>query len=547
MNDTTRLILAIVLSGGLLLAYQTFMTNPQPPAQQTAQVEQSVKKEKAAAEPQTAQMKTPAAPTAPAPEPLTKAREIIVENQVATLVFSVRGGALKKVILKKFYNQPGEKGGNLVMLDLKENQQLSLGTIIPKLAPQLNKRIFTADKDSLVVGKDGQASLVFTYRTEYFEIQKKYTFRSDKYDYDLDLSVKNLTNAPFEIAPEMILTGNSPKDKANAYSFSGAEVWMNKGLEELDKGDLEDKPVLTGDISWTTINIPYFMSGLVPTTKDISEKRTVRGTTQDQIMTTVLLEAAATVQPNQSTSYQYLVYTGPRDLDILEPLGHDLANAIDFGWFDILAKPMLVLLNLLYGWIGNYGVAIIIITLLTKIVFWPLARKSYKSMKAMQSLQPQIMKIREKYKGDKQRMNQEVMGLYKTYKINPMGGCLPMVVQIPVFIAFYKVLGGSIELRHAPFMLWINDLSAPDRLMIGFDIPYVGGLPVLTLLMGASMFLQQKMTPTPGDPAQAKMMLLMPVVFTFMFISFPSGLVLYWLVNNVLGIAQQYMTNKGKA
>jgi YidC/Oxa1 family membrane protein insertase len=144
-------------------------------------------------------------------------------------------------------------------------------------------------------------------------------------------------------------------------------------------------------------------------------------------------------------------------------------------------------------------------------------------------------------------MNQEVMGLYKTYKINPMGGCLPMVVQIPVFIAFYKVLGGSIELRHAPFMLWINDLSAPDRLMVGFDIPYVGGLPILTLLMGASMFLQQKMTPTPGDPAQAKMMLLMPVVFTFMFISFPSGLVLYWLVNNVLGIAQQYMTNKGKA
>jgi YidC/Oxa1 family membrane protein insertase len=538
------------LSGGLLLAYQTFMTSPQPPAQKTAQVEQSDQKKKAPAETKAAEIETPATPAAPAaaaPVTASKAKEIIVENQVATLVFSERGGALKKVTLKKYFNEPGEKGGNLVMLDIKNGDNLSLGTIIPKLAPQLNQRIFTANTDKLLVDGAGESSLVFTYRTQYFEVQKIYTFSSDKYDYNLNLKVTNLTDAPFEVAPEMILTGTSPEDNVNAYSFSGAEIWMNKGLEELDKGDLEDKPVLTGDISWTTINIPYFMSALVPTTKDASQKRTIRGKAAEHTMTTVLLEDAATLKPNQTLNLSYMVYTGPRDLDILEPLGHELANAIDFGWFDILAKPMLVLLNLLYGWLGNYGIAIIIVTILTKIVFWPLARKSYKSMKAMQSLQPQIMKIREKYKGDKQRMNQEVMGLYKTYKINPMGGCLPMVVQIPVFIAFYKVLGGSIELRHAPFMLWINDLSAPDRLMVGFDIPYVGGLPILTLLMGASMFLQQKMTPTPGDPAQAKMMLLMPVVFTFMFISFPSGLVLYWLVNNVLGIAQQYMTNKGKA
>jgi YidC/Oxa1 family membrane protein insertase len=168
-------------------------------------------------------------------------------------------------------------------------------------------------------------------------------------------------------------------------------------------------------------------------------------------------------------------------------------------------------------------------------------------MKQMQKLQPQIKKLREKYKNDKQRMNQEVMQMYKTYKVNPMGGCLPMLVQIPVFIAFYKVLYGSIELRHAPFMLWINDLSAPDRLFPDLGIPYVGGIPVLTLLMGASMFLQQKMTPaTMGDPTQQKMMMLMPIVFTFIFIQFPAGLVLYWLVNNLLSIGQQYYTNQKK-
>jgi YidC/Oxa1 family membrane protein insertase len=253
------------------------------------------------------------------------------------------------------------------------------------------------------------------------------------------------------------------------------------------------------------------------------------------------------VDPGKSVKLKYTVFYGPRDLSILEPLGHNLASAVDFGWFDIIAKPMLSLLRLLYDFIGNYGLAIIVVTILTKILFWPLTRKAYKSMKEMRKLQPHINKLREKYKGDRQKMNQEMMALYKSYKVNPMGGCLPMVVQIPVFIAFYKVLGASIELRHAPFLLWINDLSAPDRLNIGIDLPYVGGLPVMTLLMGASMFIQQKMTPTMGDPTQAKIMLLMPIMFTFIFINFPSGLVLYWLVQNVLSIGQQYWTNKSKA
>jgi YidC/Oxa1 family membrane protein insertase len=167
-------------------------------------------------------------------------------------------------------------------------------------------------------------------------------------------------------------------------------------------------------------------------------------------------------------------------------------------------------------------------------------------MKNMQKLQPKMAKLKEKYKGDPTKMNQEVMNLYKTYKVNPLGGCLPMVLQIPVFFALYKVLLMCVELRHAPFMFWINDLSAPDRLYIGFDLPYVGGLPVLTLLMGGSMFLQQKMTPTTADPTQAKIMMFLPVVFTFMFINFASGLVLYWFVNNLLAIFQQQMINRQK-
>jgi YidC/Oxa1 family membrane protein insertase len=207
--------------------------------------------------------------------------------------------------------------------------------------------------------------------------------------------------------------------------------------------------------------------------------------------------------------------------------------------------------------VKNYGVSIIIITILIKILFWPLTHKSYKSMKEMQKLQPLMKKIKEKYKHDKQQMNKETMALYKTYKVNPMGGCLPMAIQIPVFIALYNLFGKSIELRHAPFISWIDDLSAPDRAFSDFlsqhitslplmDPPY--GIPVLTLLMGATMFIAQKMTPmTMGDPTQAKIMQFLPLFFTFIFINFPSGLVLYWLVNNILQIGQQYRIKKSSA
>jgi YidC/Oxa1 family membrane protein insertase len=219
--------------------------------------------------------------------------------------------------------------------------------------------------------------------------------------------------------------------------------------------------------------------------------------------------------------------------------------------FDFLAKPCLWLMNWIYAGIPNYGIAIIILTLITKIILWPLGTKSYKSMQQMKRLQPLIQEIREKYKDDKKKMNEETMALYRTYKINPLGGCLPMVVQIPVFFALYRMLYEAIELRHAPFFLWINDLSAPDRLLrFDFSIPFMQppyGIPVLTIIMGATMLLQQKMQPPMGDATQAKIMMFMPLIFTFIFINFSSGLVLYWLVNNVFSIAQQYYTNKRNA
>ena len=229
---------------------------------------------------------------------------------------------------------------------------------------------------------------------------------------------------------------------------------------------------------------------------------------------------------------------------------NQLERAINFGWVDIIAKPCLWFMNFIYRFIPNYGIAIIILTIITRLLFWPLAQKSYKSMNDMRKLQPLMKELKEKYKDDKARINQETMALYRTYKVNPMGGCLPMLVQLPVFFALYRMLYQAIELRHAPFFGWINDLSAPDRLFhfnVSFHIPFMQppyGIPVLTLIMGATMILQQKMSPAAADPTQAKMMMMMPVVFTVIFINFPSGLVLYWLVSNLVSIAQQYYTQK---
>jgi YidC/Oxa1 family membrane protein insertase len=303
----------------------------------------------------------------------------------------------------------------------------------------------------------------------------------------------------------------------------------------------EGPVVLQGKVSWTGFVDNYFMTSVVPVTGN-AVTVTLQGS--EKQVRTLISEGIQAIGPNEAKSFAYTLYFGPKKLQILEEAGNELAKSVDFGWFDVLAKPMLWLLNFFYQYSGNYGIAIILLTVLIKLVFWPITQKGMNSMKNMQKLQPKIAKLRERYKGDPAQMNQEMMTLYKTYKVNPVGGCLPMLIQIPFFFALYQVLLASIELRHAPFMLWIHDLSAPDRLWIGFDIPYLHGLPILTLLMGASMYLQQKMTPTTADPMQARIMQFLPIVFTVMFINFASGLVLYWLINNLLSILQQYLINR---
>jgi len=289
------------------------------------------------------------------------------------------------------------------------------------------------------------------------------------------------------------------------------------------------------DVSWAGFEKKYFVAAIIPQQPSLTNLIMSKDA---QNLVSIDLEGPKNIiLPGQFGTYGYTLYLGPKEYATLKAEGVGLENSINFGsWLKWLALPLLTALKYAYQYAQNYGMAIIILTLLIKIVLWPLGNISYKSMKEMQKLQPKIKEIQERHKDDKGKMNQEVMALYKTYKVNPMSGCLPILVQLPVFLGLYKALLYSIELRHAPFYLWIHDLSAKD--------PYY----ITPLVMGATMFLQQKMSPTPGgDQMQAKMMMWMPVIFTFMFLNFPSGLVIYWLFNNIISIGQQYYVNKRKS
>ncbi|HPD20532.1 MAG TPA: membrane protein insertase YidC, partial [Deltaproteobacteria bacterium] len=241
------------------------------------------------------------------------------------------------------------------------------------------------------------------------------------------------------------------------------------------------------------------------------------------------------IEPGSSMERSYEIFSGPKELQTLKSAGNELRKALDFGFFDIIAKPLLMAMNWIYSFTMSYGWSIIILTIIIKILLYPLTLKSFTSMKELQKVQPLMKELQAKYKDDKQKLNQEMMRLYKEHKINPMGGCLPMLLQIPILFALYKVFYQAIELRHTPFHLfgtWLPDLSARD--------PYF----ITPILMGVSQFVMQKMTPTPGDPTQQKIMLIMPVFFTVLFLNFPSGLVLYWLISNILSIIQQAYINR---
>ena len=548
--DQMRLLIALVLSFLVFMLWNVFFgqESKQRPIPQLQQ--EAVKEDKKG--PATSATPSPGSKAAvPGLAPAVKldraARQITIETPLYKAVISEKGAGITSFVLKKF--RATASNDSPLMNLLPENGSINglLLGLASKGNSTLENLLFQAnlDGDQLVL-IDGSREVVFSFIADNgLQVEKVYRFSADAYIMDLEVRLTNGSGQPVKEGLFVALR-NEFHGKQSQYGSQGPTVLIDRSLENIPIDEIAKKNSLTGNIRWMALESRYFMTSVIPVEEQAAAVRLSVFPGSGVEAQYVLPEQ--TIDPGSGLKFEFLLFFGPKSVDAVRKAGHDLDRIIDFGFFHILAMPCLWLMNYLYSIIPNYGVAIIILTILSKILLWPLGTKSYKSMSQMKKLQPLIQEIRDKYKNDRKKMNEEVMRLHRTYSINPLGGCLPMLVQIPVFFALYRMLDQAIELRHAPFIGWINDLSAPDRLgSFNFAIPFMDapyGIPVLTLIMGATMLWQQKLTPATGDATQAKMMMLMPVVFTFIFINFSSGLVLYWLVNNVLSIGQQYYTQK---
>ncbi|MCW8893454.1 MAG: membrane protein insertase YidC [Deltaproteobacteria bacterium] len=533
--DNNRTILAVVLIVLLWSGYSLFFTPQQqtiPPAQDKVVVapDNQPSKELEKAGVSNSAVSTPV--TKPMLDIGAEETRISVVSDYFEIELTSLGATLHSVDLK---NYKKTNDVNSEDFHLFSDKDTGLSTFITTgsdgfyIPSNLNFEIISNKSDVVYVTNES-ATISFAATINDLTIVKNYTFYPSSYSFDLNIELTNnsanIINGKLNLS---LITPWNKDAKAEMYSFIGPISYDGEDLLQDKIKDLEGSPkVYSKNILWSGYTSKYFLTAINP--KDSSEQIFIQ--LGDNFIENKFISPTINLLSNKSEKFEYSAYFGPKQIEFLAASHNSFESTIHYGFFHPLAKPLMVVLKFFYDFIGNYGFAIVLLTICIKIIFWPLTQKSYKSMKGMQKLQPEMKKMREKYGADKQKLNQEMMAFYKENKVNPLGGCLPMVIQIPVFFALYRVLLGSIELRHAPFMLWITDLSAKD--------PYY----VTPLIMGVTMFLQQKMTPTNMDPTQEKIMLMMPVVFTFMFLNFPSGLVIYWLTNNVLTILQQYLIRR---
>lgn len=544
--DNKRLILAIAIAVVIFVTWNLIFAPTPPPAAPQEQETQTAQTDG------TVPVVTPGVSETSA-QPQTATRRITVDHPLYIAEFDERGAMITSFKLKNYHETPDD-GSPLRELLPPEFNLRQVG-LHPVGAPanSWNNIVYSANvSDNNISVTDKPLTITFTMTDQNgIKVDKCFTFNPENYVVTFDTFITNHAEAPWNNALTFELEGinqNAVKNQqlvaTTAAMFKGKLTNIKTRPKDFKQGTYTAE----GHLDWIASQSRYFIMAMMP---NVPTQATVTMTSEtENTHVTSMYTDKFELQPGDSKKITNLLYFGPKEIDTLKSAGHNLSKVVNFGFFDFLAKPFLWFMKQIYSVIPNYGVAIIILTLVIKIILFPLGTKSYKSMSQMKRLQPLIKEIQEKHKDDKMRISQETMALYKTYKVNPAKGCLPMIVQIPVFFALYRMLYGAIELHHTPFIGWITDLSAPDRLgasLFNFSIPFMEaptGIPVLTLLMGASMFLQQKMAPPMGDPAQRRIMMLMPIMFTVIFINFSSGLVLYWFTNNIFSILQQYYVQK---
>ncbi|MFZ1747250.1 MAG: membrane protein insertase YidC [Nitrospirales bacterium] len=537
-----RVVLFLILSLGIIfgydlllkeLGYSPFSTSPIIDQELTT----SLPKKGADAEttPSSSLSEPPSISSSiPSVEPLLTEEVVVVETPLFRAGISGQGGVITSWELKKYLTQteenvpvqlvyPNGQFPGPLTVQIKgneaETQRLRQGNF------QVQKNFNELDESH----PTGKVLLTHSSSESDLWIQKELTFHYDSYVVDIIIRTRGISG---DID---VLLGTNFGVVEWGQGFIGllGSAWMvGDELEKLSPD--ADAPILRrdGPVRWLALQDKYFMSVFIPDNANGLYSK----------LETEMVVSAGMSLPGGSGEqvHKTKLYAGPKKYDVLKSFEIGLEDTIDFGWFiygswsivKAVAKPLFSVLRFIYDYTHNYGVAIILLTLGIKLLFVPLQYKSYKSMQGMQTIQPKVLALQEKFKDNKEKLNQELMKLYKEHKVNPVGGCLPMVLQMPVFVALFNILYMTIDLRQAPFMLWVTDLSAQD--------PYY----VLPVLMGISMVVQQKIMPTTMDPTQAKMMMILPVGLTFLFVTFPAGLVLYWVTNNVLTVTQQFVTDR---
>jgi len=458
----------------------------------------------------------------------------VVKTDLMTAEITSAGGDLRYLSLSQ-HKDSLDKDKDFVLLGT-HSYTAQTGLVLPGnvgLATHENKFELTPGTYELKPGEN-EVKVRLESTSGAVKVAKIYTFRRGSYAIDVNYEIVN--GGAAAITPSVYLQMQRD-DKAPAgetkfmQTYTGAAFYTEKDkFHKRDFSDIEkkkDMPISNGDNGWVAMVQHYFTTAWLPQGNLQRQFYTAKLPGTDLYTAGVMLQVGS-IAPGATGAFAAKLYAGPEEVETMEKLAPGLERVKDYGWLTIIAQPMYELLRFLHGYLGNWGLAIIALTVIIKAIFFPLSAASYKSMARMKKVTPKMMAIREKYGSDRMKMNQAMMELYKTEKINPLGGCFPILIQIPVFISLYWVLLATVEMRHAPFYGWIHDLAAQD--------PYY----ILPMLMAVSMFLQTKMNPTPPDPIQAKMMTIMPIVFSIFFFFFPAGLVLYWVVNNVLSIAQQW-------
>lgn len=549
-----RLIIAFVVSIGLIIAYQYLFFKP-PPAPPEKSKETVVTPAPAEQKPQLPDVSKQAVAEKRPPRAGVAYQDIVVTTPLYTATFTTYGGRLKSWRLKQYLDRApmhplGKFVQNLIatvtggkkvdegpaqavdLVNTAAVEDAPLGISFTQGGIGYDETIpCIPSAAGVTLTRQGESqTLSLRWRSPKGEqIDRRLTFYADSYQVDMEVVIT--TPAVRKAGKDMLaLEWTSAVDaKQKETGFFGPIYYTSGGgLEEVKPGKIKGAATTVAGTEWFGFKQNYFITLIAPSPKDTT--LVMRRSPEQVIRSTQLTPVE--LKPGGSERLAYKLFLGPKIAKLLAPITPTATKAAGYGWLTFIAVPILKILTFTNGLTGNYGLDIIILAIFLKVIFIPLTHKSQQSMKEMQQLQPEVKRLQQKYKEDKQTLNREIMELYKRRKVNPFGGCLPMLLQLPVFFALYRAFYDAIELRHSPFVFWITDLADKDPTYI------------TPLLMGATMYFQQKMTTVTADPAQAKMMSFMPIIFTLFFLGFPSGLVLYWLVTNVLGIAHQMYINK---